>query len=80
MTMPSELVQPAVSITALFDNGNAWLDQAVLAELIEPSASLVSDHGGGRVTCQTIASGKIDDLANAGGKLDGAKTRPNRRE
>jgi len=36
MAMPSELVQPAVSITALFDNGNAWLDQAMLAELIEP--------------------------------------------
>jgi len=35
MAMPSELVQPAVSITAL-DNGNAWLDQAMLAELIEP--------------------------------------------
>ena len=50
MTMPSELVQPAVSIEALFDNGNAWLDQAMLAELIEPPASSVSGHRGGRVT------------------------------
>jgi GntR family transcriptional regulator / MocR family aminotransferase len=34
MVMPSELVRPAISIKALFDNGNAWLDQAVLAEFI----------------------------------------------
>ena len=50
MAMPSELVQPAVSIKALFDNGNARLDQAVLAELIEPPVSLVSRHRGVPVT------------------------------
>ena len=38
MVMPSELVQPAISIKALFDNGNAWLDQAVLAEFIASGA------------------------------------------
>jgi hypothetical protein len=43
-------MQPAVSIKALFGDGNAWLDQAVLAALIEPPASLVSSHAGGRVT------------------------------
>jgi GntR family transcriptional regulator/MocR family aminotransferase len=38
MVMPSELVQPAISIKALFDNGNSWLDQAVLAEFIASGA------------------------------------------
>jgi GntR family transcriptional regulator / MocR family aminotransferase len=38
MVMPSELVQPAISIKALFDNGNAWLNQAVLAEFIASGA------------------------------------------
>src|SRR6516162_11050720 len=41
---PPRLMQPAVSIKALFGDGNAWLDQAVLAALIEPPASLVSSH------------------------------------
>jgi hypothetical protein len=48
MAMPFELVQSAVSIKALY--GNAWLDQAALSEFIEPAASLVSGHRGGRVT------------------------------
>jgi len=38
MVLPSELVRPAISIKALFDNGNSWLDQAVLAEFIASGA------------------------------------------
>ena len=38
MVLPPELVTSAVTIKALFDNGNAWLDQAVLAEFIASGA------------------------------------------
>jgi GntR family transcriptional regulator/MocR family aminotransferase len=34
LVLPSELVEPATTIKALYDNGHPWLDQAVLAEFI----------------------------------------------
>ncbi|MEY6434190.1 PLP-dependent aminotransferase family protein [Thioalkalicoccus limnaeus] len=34
MVLPEELVEPARTLKALLDNGNPWLDQAVLADFI----------------------------------------------
>jgi GntR family transcriptional regulator / MocR family aminotransferase len=38
MVVPKELVKQAKTVKALFNNGHAWLDQAVLAEFISSGA------------------------------------------